>query len=335
MEKLSIAGIVVSAGLAFGCGCYGSAALAQGRSAPSTFPDKPIRLIIPWPAGGGTDIVARIIVQRMSENMGQPFVIDNRSGASGIIGTELVARSAADGYTLLMGNKGTNATNASVYRKLPYDPLHDFAPISLAAESVFIMSVNPAVPAKSVKEFIELAKSRPGQLNFGTGGSGSPPHLAAALLVYLAGINVAHVPYKGGALHTAALVAGEVQMTFTNPPEVMAFIKAGKLRGLAVTGSKRSAATPDLPTVAEAGVPGYEFAIWWGVLAPARTPRQIVQRLYMETRRSVQATDVKEKLSIQGVETVGSTPEEFGVLIAREVDTWKRVAKDAGILLDY
>ena len=335
MLKLNIAGIVVSAGLALGCGCFGSAALAQGRSAPSAYPDKPIRLIIPWPAGGGTDIVARIIVQRMSEHMGQPFVIDNRSGASGIIGTELVAKSAADGYTLLMGNTATNATNASVYRKLPYDPVKDFSPISLAADSPYIMSINPAVSAKSVQEFIALAKARPGQLNFGSGGSGSAPHLAAALFNYLAAINVVHVPYKGGAAHTPALVAGEVQVTFTNPPEVMPFVKAGKLRALAVTGAGRSAILPDLPTVAEAGVPGYEFTIWWGILAPAHTPQQIVFRLNAETKKSVQAADVKEKLNIQGVETVGSTPEKFVALIASEVDKWKKVARDAGIQLDY
>lgn len=337
MVKLNIGRICFSAAFAFSYWCYGGFALAQtqGKGTPDTYPDKPIRLIIPWPAGGGTDIVARIIVQRMSENMGQPFVIDNRSGASGIIGTELAAKSASDGYTLLMGNTATNATNASVYRKLPYDPVKDFAPISLGADSPYIMSVNPAVPAKSVKEFIALAKSKPGQLNFGSGGSGSAPHLAAALFNYLAVINVVHVPYRGGAAHTPALVAGEVQVTFTNPPEVMAFIKAGKLRALAVTGTKRSAAMPDLPTVAEAGMPGYEFTIWWGVLAPARTLKQIVHRLYTETKRSIQAADVKEKLNIQGVETVGSTPEEFGALIAREVDKWKKVARDAGIQLDY
>jgi tripartite-type tricarboxylate transporter receptor subunit TctC len=279
--------------------------------------------------------VARIIVQKMSENLGQPFVIDNRSGASGIIGTDLAAKSAPDGYTLLMGNTATNATNASVYRKLPYDPVTDFAPISLGADSPYIMSVNPAVAAKSVQEFIALAKANPGKLNFGSGGSGSAPHLAAALFNYLAGINVVHVPYKGGAAHTPALVAGEVQVTFTNPPEVLAFIKAGKLRALAVTGTRRSATLPDIPTVAEAGVPGYEFTIWWGVLAPARTSREVVDRLYTETKRSVQTNDVREKLNVQGVDTVGSSPAQFGALIAREVDKWKKVARDAGIQLDY
>jgi len=222
-----------------------------------------------------------------------------------------------------------------VYRKLPYDPLKDFSPISLCADSPYIMSVNPTVPAKSVKEFIALAKAKPGQLNFGSGGSGSAPHLAAALFNYLAGINVLHVPYKGGAAHTPALVAGEVQVTFTNPPEVMPFIKSGKLRALAVTSAKRSASMPELPTVAEAGVPGYEFTIWWGLLAPARTPQSIVQRLYAEAKKSVQAVDVKEKLNVQGVDGVGSSPDEFSALISREVSKWQKVAKDAGIQLDY
>ena len=303
--------------------------------APGTFPTKPVRLIVPWPAGGGTDIISRIIMQRMSESMGQPIVIDNRAGASGIIGSELVAKAAADGYTLLMGNTATNATNASVYRKLPYDPIADFAPVSLAANSPYLMSVNPAVAAKSVKEFIALAKGRPGQLNFGSGGGGSAPHLAAALFNHLAGINVVHVAYKGGAAHTPALLANEVQVTFTNPPEVMPFIKAGKLRALAVTSPQRWATMSELPTVAEAGVAGYEFTIWWGVLAPDRTPAATVSTLHAEVRKAVLAPDIKEKLSVQGVDAVGGTPQEFTALIKREVAKWKTVAKDAGIQLDY
>jgi len=305
------------------------------QSPGEAYPSKPVRLVIPWPAGGGTDIVARIIVQKMSENIGQAFVIDNRAGASGIIGTDLVAKTAPDGYNLLMGNTATNATNASVYRKLPYDPIKDFDAISLAASSPYIMSVNPAVAVKSVKEFIALAKAKPGQLNYGSGGSGSAPHLAAALFNHLAGINVVHVPYKGGAAHTPALVAGEVQVTFTNPPEVMSFIKAGKLRALAVTTSKRWTTMPDLPTVAEAGVPGYDFTIWWGLLAPARTPPAIVERLSQETKKAVDTPDVKDKLSVQGVDAVGSTPQAFASLIRREVDNWNKVAKEANIQLDY
>jgi len=315
---------------------YAGPGFAQG-SKPQTdnYPSKPIRVIIPWPAGGGTDIVARIIVQKMSDSMGQPVVIDNRAGASGIIGTELVAKAAPDGYTLLMGNTATNATNASVYKKLPYDPIKDFSPISLAATSPYVMSVHPSLPVKTVREFIALAKAKPGQINFGSGGSGSAPHLAAALFNYLAGINVVHVAYKGGAAHTPALVAGEVQITFTNPLEVMPFIKAGRLRALAVTSNARWPAAIDLPTVAEAGVPGYEFTIWWGLLAPSGAARDTVNRLAAETEKAVQVKEVKEKLGGQGVEVVGSKPEEFAAIIRTEVEKWKKVAKEAGIQLDY
>lgn len=323
--------IMVLAGAAYAGPSFGQGSSAKGDA----YPTKPVRLIIPWPAGGGTDIVARIIVQKMSENVGQTFVIDNRAGASGIIGTELAARALPDGYTLLMGNTATNATNASVYKKLPYDPIKDFSAVSLAASSPYIMSVHPSVPAKSVKEFVALAKAKPGQLNYGSGGSGSAPHLAAALLSYMAGINVVHVAYKGGAAHTPALVAGEVQMTLTNPLEVMPHIKAGKLRALGVTSTSRWSAAPELPTISEAGVPGYEFTIWWGVLAPAGIPTRLVDRLYREVAKAVQATEVKDKLNVQGVDVVGNKPEEFAAVIRAAVDKWKKVAKDAGIQLDY
>lgn len=312
-------------------------ALAQQNvaTAADSYPRKAIRLIVPWPAGGGTDIVTRIIVQTMSENIGQSFVVDNRGGASGIIGTDIVAKAVPDGYTLLMGNTATNATNASVYKKLPYDPVKDFAPVSLAASSPYIMSVHPSLPVKSVKEFIALARDKPGQLNYGSGGSGSAPHLAAALFNYLAKINVVHVAYKGGAAHTPALVAGEIQVTFTNPLEVMPHIRAGKLRALGVTSLSRWSAAPELPTIAESGVPGYEFTIWWGVLAPAGTPRPVVDRLYREVARAVQAKEVKEKLGMQGVDVVGNKPEEFMAKIRDEVGKWKKVAKEAGIQLEY
>ena len=323
--------IIVLAGAAYAGPSFGQGSSAKGDA----YPTKPVRLIIPWPAGGGTDIVARIIIQKMSENVGQTFVIDNRAGASGIIGTELAARSLPDGYTLLMGNTATNATNASVYKKLPYDPIRDFSAVSLAASSPYILSVHPSVPAKSVKEFVALARAKPGQLNYGSGGSGSAPHLAAALLSYMAGINVVHVAYKGGAAHTPALVAGEVQMTLTNPLEVMPHIKAGKLRALGVTSTSRWPAAPELPTISEAGVPGYEFTIWWGVLAPAGTPTRVVDRLYGEVAKAVHAREVKDKLNAQGVDVVGNKPEEFAAVIRAEVDKWKKVAKEAGIQLDY
>ena len=307
----------------------------SGGALSQNFPVKPVRLVVPWPAGGGTDIISRIIVQRMGENMGQTVLVDNRSGASGIVGSEHVAKASADGYTLLMGNTATNATNASVYKKLPYDPLKDFSSISLAANSPYIMSVHPSLPVRSVKEFIALAKARPGDLNFGSGGSGSAPHLAAALFNYLAGIKVTHVAYKGGAAHTPALISGEVQVTFTNPPEVMPHIRVGKLRALAVTSPSRWPTAPELPTIREAGVANYEFTIWWGVLAPAGTPKPVIDRLHAELVKAATAKDVKEKLAREGVDVVASTPDEFTSLIRTEVDKWKRVAAEAKIQLDY
>lgn len=309
-------------------------ACCSGAAWSQSFPVKPVRLVVPWPAGGGTDIISRIIVQRMGENMGQTVLVDNRGGASGIIGSDHVAKAAPDGYTLLMGNTATNATNASVYKKLPYDPLRDFSSISLAANSPYIMSVHPSLPVRSVKEFIALAKARPNDLNFGSGGSGSAPHLAAALFNYLAGIKVTHVAYKGGAGHTPALISGEVQVTFTNPPEVMPHIRVGKLRPLAVTSPARWPTAPELPTIREAGVPNYEFTIWWGVLAPAGTPKPVVDRLHAELVKAATAKDVKDKLSREGVDVVAGTPEEFTSLIRAEVEKWKRVAAEAKIQLD-
>jgi tripartite-type tricarboxylate transporter receptor subunit TctC len=307
---------------------------AHSQSKPGTFPAKPVRLVVPWPAGGGTDIITRIVAQKMGENMGQTVLVDNRSGASGIIGSDHVAKSAPDGYTLLMGNTATNATNASVYKKLPYDPLRDFVTISLVANSPYIMSVHPSLPVKSVKEFIALAKARPGELNFGSGGVGSAPHLAAALFNYLAGIKVTHVAYKGGAAHTPALISGEVQVTFTNPPEVMPHIKAGKLRALAVTSPERWRTAPELPTIREAGVPAYEFTIWWGLVAPTGTPAPVIERLHAELVKAATDKSVKDGLARQGVDVVAGTPAEFTKLIRSEVEKWKKVAAEAKIQLD-
>lgn len=298
------------------------------------YPQKPVRLIVPWPAGGGTDIVARILAQAMTPGLGQNLLIDNRGGAAGIIGTEAAARAAPDGYTLLMGNTGTNALNAAIYRKLSYDALKDFAPISLAAQSPYILSVHPSLPVRTVKQLVALAKARPGEINYGSGGTGSAPHLAAELLVHLSGIKVVHVPYKGGAAHTPALISGEVQFTLVNPLEVMPHIRSGRLRPLGVSSTTRWAAAPDIPTIAEAGVPGYEFTIWWGVLGPAGLPRAIIDRLHAEVVKAVGTAEVKEKLGAQGVDVVGGTPDEFARLIQADVTKWRKIAQDARIALD-
>jgi tripartite-type tricarboxylate transporter receptor subunit TctC len=308
-------------------------AFPAGGQGPA-YPQKPVRLIVPWPAGGGTDIVARILAQAMTPGLGQNLLIDNRGGAAGIIGTEAAARAAPDGYTLLMGNTGTNALNAAIYRKLSYDPLKDFAPISLAAQSPYILSVHPSLPVKTVRQLIALAKARPGEINYGSGGTGSAPHLAAELLIHLAGIKVVHVPYKGGAAHTPALIAGEVQFTLVNPLEVMPHIRSGRLRPLGVSSTTRWAAAPEIPTIAEAGVPGYEFTIWWGVLGPAGLPRAVIDRLHAEVVKAVATAEVKEKLGAQGVDVVGGTPDAFARLIQSDVTKWRKIAQDARIALD-
>lgn len=307
-------------------------ALAQTASGGAKgYPSRSIRMIVPWPAGGGTDIVARTVGQKMSENMGQQIVVDNRPGAAAIIGTELAAKAAPDGYTLLMGNIGPNSANASLYKKLPYDSIRDFAPVSLVASAPYIMVVHPSVPAKSVKEFIALAKARPGKINFGSGGTGSAPHLAAELLKMMARIELEHIPYKGGAAHTAALLAGEVDLTLNSPLEVLPHAKSGKLRALAVTTAKRSAVAPELPTMAEAGLPGYEFIVWWGVLAPARTPGDVVSKVYSEISKALEAPEVRQRFTNQGVEVIGSAPEEFAAFIKSEVAKWAKVVREANI----
>lgn len=293
------------------------------------YPSKPIRMIVPWPPGGGTDIVARTVAQKMSENMSQQVFIENKPGAAAIIGTDLVAKAEPDGYTVLMGNLGPNAANAALYKQLPYDVVKDFAPVSLVATAPYIMVVHPSVPAKSVQEFIDLAKKSPGKLNFGTGGIGSPPHLATELFAMLAGVRMEHIPYKGGAAHTTALLAGQVQLTLNSPLEVLPHARAGKLRALAITTGKRSDIAPELPTLAEAGVPGYEFLVWWGLLAPAKTPADIVTRLHAEATKALHSPDVRERMTKLGANVVGGTPQEFAAYIQSEMVKWKKVAMEA------
>src|SRR6185295_5232178 len=230
------------------------------------YPSRAVRMVVPWPAGGGSDIVARILAQGMAEGLGQQVIVDNRAGAAGTIGTAAVAKATADGYTILLGNSATNVTNAVLYSDLGFDVLKDFQPISLAASSPYFLSLYPGVPVTSVKELIALARAKPGYLNYGTGGNGSAPHFAAALFNYMAKTEMTHVPYKGGAGHTIAVVSGEVHLNFTSPLEVMPHIKAGKLRALGVTSLARWSTAPEVPTIAESGVPGYEFTGWWGVL---------------------------------------------------------------------
>lgn len=298
------------------------------------YPSKPIRLVAPFAPGGGTDILARIIGQKLAESLGQPVIVDNRTGASGIIGAEIVARASPDGYTLLMGSVGPNAIHASLYKKLPYDPASDFAAITLVGFVPNILVVHPSLPAKSVKELVALAKSQPGQLSFASAGLGSPAHLAGALLNQIAGINMVHIPYKGGAAAMPDVLAGQVPVMFPDLLLTLPHVRAGKLRGLAVTTAKRSSAIPELPTVAESGFPRYEVSLWYALIAPANTPAHIVSKLSSEVRKLLQTTSVKEQLAKQGAEPVGSTPEECAAYINSEIQKWKKVVRDADIRLE-
>ena len=304
--------------------------LGGESSFAQTYAVRPIRMIVAYPPGGGTDIVGRMMGQRLGENLGQTVVVDNRGGATGNIGTEIAAHATADGYTLLMGNVAPNAINVSLFKKLPFDPVKDFAPVSLVAVTPNILVVQPSSPVKTVKDLIALAKSKPGSLNFPSAGVGSSSHLAGEMLKSMAGIDMVHVPYKGGGPALVALLSGQVQLMFATLPAAMPHVKSGKLRPVAVTTSHRSQALPELPTIAESGVPGYEAATWYGLLAPAGTPKAIVDRLHAEIVK-ILATDTRQRLAAQGFEPAGTTPAEFAGYIKSEIVKWGKVIKDAGI----
>jgi tripartite-type tricarboxylate transporter receptor subunit TctC len=295
-----------------------------------TYPAKPVRLVVPFPAGGTTDILARAAAQRLSETLGQQVIVDNRPGAGGNIGSELVARAAPDGYTLLMGTVGTHAINVSLYPKLPYDPVKDFTPIVLVAGVPNVLVVNPSLPAQSVAELIAYAKANPGKLNFASSGSGTSIHLSGELFKVLTGVQMTHVPYKGSAPALTDLVGGQVQLMFDNLPSSLAFIKAGKLRALAVTSKTRAAALPEVPTMVEAGVPDFEASSWFGMLAPAGTPRDIVVRINAEVAKWLATPEAREKLAGQGAIAAGGSSEDFARHIASETAKWAKVVKASG-----
>ena len=302
-------------------------------SAVPAYPTRPIRLIVPTPPGGGTDIFARALGQKLGESFGQSVVVDNRAGGSEIVGADIAAKAAPDGYTLIMISS-THTITPSVLAKLPYDAVKDFAPVSQGTLSPYLMGVHPAVPVKSVKEFIALAKSKPRELNYGSGGSGSAPHLAGELLKISTGIDAVHVPYKGGGPAVLALISGEVAMLFNSLPAMLPNVKAGKIRALAVSGAKRSPAVPELPTVAESGVPGFEVINWYGVLAPAKTPQAIVAKVHAEIVRQLQAPDLRTRLANDGTDPVGSTPQEFADFMKAEIAKWAKVVKASGARVD-
>ncbi len=298
------------------------------------YPNRPIRFIVPFAPGGGGDIVVRTLAQKLNATLGQPVVVDNRSGAGGNVGTDLAAKSSPDGYTILMANVAPIAINVSLYKKLPYDPVKDFAPVSLIAVFPNVLVVYPSLPAKSVKELIALARSRPGQLAYASAGNGSTTHLAAELFKNQAAIDMIHVPYKGGGPALVDLIAGQVNLYFGSMPAALPHVRSGKLRALAVTSARRSRAAPELPTVAESGFPGFEAATWIGVLAPAGTPPPIVTRLNREIVTILQQPDLEERLSAQGAEPVTNTPAQFAAYIRSEIRKWSQVVTDSGARVD-
>jgi tripartite-type tricarboxylate transporter receptor subunit TctC len=295
------------------------------------YPTKPIRLVVPFVPGGSTDLIARILGQKLEEVLGQQVVVENRAGAGGNIGVEYVAKAAPDGYTLIFGHVGTFGFGPSLYQKLPYDPVRDFAPVVLFAMVPNMLAVHPALPAKSVKELIALARAHPGQMNYGSSGNGSASHLATEYFKLLSKTDITAIPYKGTGPLVTDLIAGQTSLTITGVPPLYPFVQSGRLRGLAVGSVKRLALMPDLPTIAEAGVPGYESSTWFGPLAPAKTPREIVVRLNAELMKILQRPDVRARFSAEGIEALGGTPEEFGAYIKAEIERWGRVVKAAGV----
>ena len=310
-----------------------AAVLAAPALAPaqSKYPAKSVRLVLPFAAGSAVDVLARLYAQRMSESWSQQVVVDNRTGANGIIGMEFAARAPADGYTVGMGNVATLAINPHLYSKLPYDPLRDFVPVSLAAEINNCLAVHPSVPVTTLKELIAFAKARPGQLNYGSGGVGSAQHIPMEMLKVMTGINILHVPYKGLTPAFNDVVAGQIPMMIPGLATALPYAKSGRLRILATTGAKRTAATPEIPSIAEAGVPGYDFDSWTGFLLPAGTPADTVTRLNAEVLRVTRLPETRERLSALGFALIGSTPQEFADYIRANILRIGGVVKAAGI----
>jgi len=304
-----------------------AAALAQ-------YPAKPIRLIVPFAAGGGNDSVARLVGKHLSDSLGQQLVIDNRPGAGGVLGAEFAAKAVPDGYTLFLGGVGSHAVNPNLNDSLPYDPIRDFAPVALLAQAPLVLVVHPSVPADSIKALVTLARSRPRQLNYASNGNGSSSHLAAVMFDSMTGVDMVHVPYKGLSPALTDLLSGRVQLMFSSVVAILPHIKAGKLRGLAVTGSRRLASMPNLPTIAESGLPGYEASSWYGVLAPAGTPREIVARLNSELVKALAQPEVRAGLLAEGAEPIGGSPEQFAAHIRSEMERLGKLIREAKIRLE-
>jgi tripartite-type tricarboxylate transporter receptor subunit TctC len=307
--------------------CCSTAALAQ-------FPAKPIHLIVPFPPGGGNDTVARAIAQQIGPELGQPVVVDNRPGAGGSVGAELAAKAPPDGYTLFLAGVGSHVVNPNLHAKLLYDPVKDFAPITLIASAPSVLVVNPSVPAQTIAEFTAYARANPGKLNYASNGNGSAAQLAAAMYESMAGVKMVHVPYKGIAPALTDLLGGEVQLMFGTVVALVPHIQAGRLRALAVTGKKRSALLPNVPTLRESGLPEYEAGSWYGIMAPAGTPRPVIDQLHAEVVKALKQPEVAKRLAAEGAEVIGSTPEEFGAHLRSELARVGSVVRAAGIQIE-
>ena len=297
------------------------------------YPNKPVRIVVPYPPGGTTDILARLTAARLTESMGQPFVVENRPGASGGIGSQAVAKSAPDGYTLVMATISSHGIVSSI-SKLPYDPVKDFSPVTVIGSTPNVILVHPDLPAKNLAELLKLAREKPGKLNFGSTSPGGSPHMSAELLKMMAKVDMVHIPYKGAGPMLTDLIGGQIQIGFDNLPSSMGHIKSGKVRAVAVTTTKRWPGTPDVPTVAESGVPGYEVSGWFGLLAPAGTPKPVIDALYRAASAMLKQPDVQKQMLELGAEPGGNTPDAFGKQIAAEVEKWKKVVAVTGVKVE-
>ena len=308
-------------------------ALLAGAVSAQSYPSKPVRVVIPWPPGGSNDVVGRIVTQKVGENLGQQFIVDNRAGAAGSIGADVVAKAPPDGYTLMV-HSTSHVGNAHLYKKLPYDTLKDFTGVALLAAQPGALTIHPSLPVKTVKEFIALAKARPGTINYSSSGNDSAPHLSMELLVAMTGIKIVHVPYKGGAPQVTALVSGETQASLATVSTVLVHVQSGRLRALGVSSAKRSATMPDVPTIAEAGVPGYEMSPWIGVFVPTGTSKELIAKLNSEINRALKAPDVSNLLSSNALDALGGTPEEFDVRIKADYEKYAKLIKLTGAKVD-
>ncbi|OGA52364.1 MAG: hypothetical protein A3F74_08080 [Betaproteobacteria bacterium RIFCSPLOWO2_12_FULL_62_58] len=309
-------------------------AIASSAAVAQAYPVKPVRMVVPFPAGGATDIVGRLIAQKLSESWGQQVIVDNRGGAGGTIGSDIAAKSAPDGYTMLVGTSSTHAIAPSLYSKLPYDPVRDFAPVTLVASATILLAVHPSVPAKNVRDLIALAKRKPNALSFASSGNGGISHLIGEHFKSVGGIQMLHVPYKGDTPALVDLVSGQVHLMFGTAVSFLPYVKAGRLNALAVTNPKRSPIAPDVPTVAESGLPGFEALQWFGIFVPAGASKEIVARLNGEIVKIVRLPDIRERMTSLGADVVGSTPEQFAAFQKTDTAKWARVVKESGAKIE-